>query len=141
MSAKNCDHHNRWRNITVGFRVSPEENERLNRAVALSGLPKQEYCYRKCRDNSITVTPNPRIFKAMKTALDDVWTELKRISAGTQPSDELMNDITLIAKMLNDMKVTSKGKQTTSPRGRSTATVLFLLETSIATAFIESLLY
>lgn len=104
MSAKNCDHHNRWRNITVGFRVSPEKNERLNRAVALSGLPKQEYCYRKCRDNSITVTPNPRIFKAMKTALDDVWTELKRISAGTQPSDELMNDITLIAKMLNDMK-------------------------------------
>lgn len=72
--------------------------------MALSGLPKQEYCYRKCRDNSITVTPNPRIFKAMKTALDDVWTELKRISAGTQPSDELMNDITLIAKMLNDMK-------------------------------------
>ena len=55
-------------------------------------------------DNSITVTPNPRIFKEMKTALDDVWTELKRISAGTQPSDELMNDITLIAKMLNAMK-------------------------------------
>ena len=67
MSAKNCDDHNRWRNITVGFRVSPEENERLNRAVALSGLPKQEYCYRKCMDNDITVTPNPRIFKALKT--------------------------------------------------------------------------
>lgn len=104
MSAKNCDNHNRWRNITVGFRVSPEENEQLNRAVAMSGLPKQEYCYRKRMDNSITVTPNPRIFKALKTALDDVRTELRRISAGTQPSDELMNDITLIAKMLNDMK-------------------------------------
>ena len=104
MSAKNCDNHNRWRNITVGFRVSPEEKEQLNRAVAMTGLPKQEYCYRKCIDNSITVTPNPRIFKALKTALDDVRTELRRISAGTQPSDELMNDITLIAKMLNDMK-------------------------------------
>lgn len=104
MSAKNRDHHNRWRNITVGFRVSPEENEQLNRAVALSGLPKQEYCYRKCMDNGITVTPNLRIFKALKTALDDVWTELRRISTGTQPSDELVNDITLIAKMLNDMK-------------------------------------
>ena len=65
---------------------------------------KQEYCYRKCMDNSITVTPNPRIFKALKNALDDVWTELRRISTGTQPSDELLNDITLIAKMLNDMK-------------------------------------
>ena len=104
MSAKNRDNHNRWRNITVGFRVSPEENEQLNRAVSLSGLPKQEYCYRKCMDNSITVMPNPRIFKALKTALDDVWTELRRISTGTQPSDELVNDITLIAKMLNDMK-------------------------------------
>ena len=104
MSAKNRDNHNRWRNITVGFRVSPEENEQLNRAVALSGLPKQEYCYRKCMDNSITVTPNPRIFKALKNALDDVLAELRRINTGTQPSDELVNDITLIAKMLNDMK-------------------------------------
>ena len=40
----------------------------------------------------------------MKTALDDVWTELKRISTEAQPSDELVNDITLITKMLNDMK-------------------------------------
>ena len=48
MSAKNVDRHNRFRSITVGFRVSPEEQEELNRAVALSGLPKQEYCYRKC---------------------------------------------------------------------------------------------
>ena len=41
MSAKNRDNKNRWRNITVGFRVSPEENELINKAVALSGLPKQ----------------------------------------------------------------------------------------------------
>jgi len=39
MSAKNRDNKNRWRNITVGFRVSPEENELINRAVALSGFP------------------------------------------------------------------------------------------------------
>ena len=37
MSAKNRDNKNRWRNITVGFRVSPEENELINKAVALSG--------------------------------------------------------------------------------------------------------
>lgn len=35
MSAKNVDRHNRFRSITVGFRVSPEEQEELNRAVAL----------------------------------------------------------------------------------------------------------
>ena len=44
MSAKNRDNKNRWRNITVGFRVSPEENELINRAVALpeGGTDKAE---------------------------------------------------------------------------------------------------
>ena len=35
MSAKNRDNKNRWRNITVGFRVSPEENELINRAPGI----------------------------------------------------------------------------------------------------------
>ena len=39
MSAKNRDNKNRWRNITVGFRVSPEEYELFYSAVALAGLP------------------------------------------------------------------------------------------------------
>ena len=55
MSAKNVDRRNRFRSITVGFRVSPEEQAELNRAVALSGLPKQEYCYRKCMAKSESV--------------------------------------------------------------------------------------
>lgn len=38
MSARNLDKHNRFRCITVGFRVSPEEHEHINIAVALSGL-------------------------------------------------------------------------------------------------------
>ena len=72
MSAKITDRHNRHRSITVGFRVSPEENEQINRAVAVSGLPKQEYCYRRCLDREITVLPNPRVYKALKTLLTEV---------------------------------------------------------------------
>ena len=47
MSAKNKDNKNRWRNITVGFRVSPEESEQINKAVRLSGLSKQDYITRR----------------------------------------------------------------------------------------------
>ena len=43
MSAKNRDNKNRWRNITVGFRVSPEENELINKAVALWGQRHLQY--------------------------------------------------------------------------------------------------
>ena len=31
MSLKNRDEHNRWRNKTIAFRVSPEENEQIER--------------------------------------------------------------------------------------------------------------
>ena len=108
MSAKNVDKHNRFRSITVGFRVSPEENEQLNRAVALSGLPKQEYCYRKCMNRDITVTPNPRIFKAMNIHMISILKELQRLSQGENPSQELLEDIALITKMMNDMKEETK---------------------------------
>ena len=70
MSAKNVDKYNRFRSITVAFRVSPEEQKELNRAIALSGLPKQEYCYRKCMEREVVVQPNPRVYKALKTQME-----------------------------------------------------------------------
>lgn len=103
MSAKNRDKHNRWRNITVGFRVSPEENELLNRAVALSGLPKQEYCYRKCMNRDVVVQGNPRVYKALKNELATVFQELQRIEAGGDVNDELLNIIKLIADILGGL--------------------------------------
>ena len=60
MSAKNLDNRNRWRSKTIGFRVSPEENELINKAIALSGFPKQEYCYRKCMNCDVVLQGNPR---------------------------------------------------------------------------------
>ena len=108
MSAKNVDKHNRFRSITVGFRVSPEENEQINRVVALSGLPKQEYCYRRCLNRDITVTPNPRVFKALIQNMTSILKELQRIGQGENPSPELLEDIALIIKMMSDMKEEAK---------------------------------
>lgn len=104
MSAKNRDEHGRFRNITVGFRVSPEENEQLNTAVALSGLPKQEYCYRKCMDRDIVVQGNPRVYKALRDQLAAVLDELRRIEAAGEIRDELYENIELITKTLLGMK-------------------------------------
>ncbi|MEY8236168.1 hypothetical protein AALA36_10585 [Lachnospiraceae bacterium 66-29] len=104
MSAKNMDNRNRWRNITVGFRVSPEENEQINMAVRLSGLPKQEYCYRRCLDRDIIVQGNPRVYKALKNELAAVLTELKRIEAGGNIREELLDNIELITEILYGLK-------------------------------------
>ena len=108
MSLKNRDEHNRWRNHTVGFRVSPEENELLNRAVALSGLPKQEYCYRRCMNRDVIVQGNPRVYKALKNELAAVLQELQRIESGSDVNDELLNIIELIADILGGLKEESE---------------------------------
>ena len=104
MSAKNRDEHGRFRNITVGFRVSPEENEQINIAVALSGLPKQEYCYRRCLNRDIVVQGNPRVYKALKNQLAAVLDELKRIGDAGGLRDELLDNIELITQTLHGMK-------------------------------------
>lgn len=104
MSAKNLDKYNRFRSITVGFRVSPEEFEELNRAVALSGLPKQEYCYRKCMNRDIVVQGNPRVYKQLKINLEMVLSELKRIENGANIDPELLETIRLINTTLYGLK-------------------------------------
>ena len=102
MSAKNVDKHNRFRSITVGFRVSPEENELINKCVALSGLSKQEYCYRRCMQQDIIVNSgNPRVFKALRNNLAEVLDELKNKKEVT---DEMLEIIKLITVTLQGLK-------------------------------------
>lgn len=100
MSAKNLDQKGRLRNKIVALRMSPEESELLNTAVAISGLTKQDYIINKLLDRTVTVQPNPRVYKALKTQLENVLTELQ----DKEPSDDLLETIRLINVTLYGMK-------------------------------------
>ena len=104
MSAKNLDTHNRWRNKTVAFRVSPEEDEQIEAAVRLSGLTKQDYITRRllCRD--VVVQGNPKVYKALRDQLAAVLDELRRIKTGGSVNDELLDTIRMIATIMNGMQ-------------------------------------
>ena len=104
MSAKNLDNHNRWRNKTIAFRVSPEENEQIEIAVRLSGLTKQDYITRRLLNRDIVVQGNPRVYKALRDQLAAVLGELRRIEAGSGVDDELLATIRLITLTLDGMK-------------------------------------
>ena len=110
MSAKNRDEHDRFRNITVGFRVSPEENKQINEVVAVSGLPKQEYCYRRCMQRELIIQPNTRVFKGLKTVMENLTDELKRISDATELTDENFDSLRLILTALTDLKGGANGE-------------------------------
>lgn len=104
MSAKNLDNHNRWRNKTVAFRVSPEEDEQLEIAVRLSGLTKQDYITRRLLNRDIVVQGNPRVYKALRDQLAAVLGELRSMEAGGGVDDELLATIRLITVTLDGMR-------------------------------------
>ena len=89
MSAKNLDKHNRWRNKTVAFRVSPEEDTQIETAVKLTGLTKQDYIIRRLLE---------------RDQLSAVLDELRRIEAGQGESDELLDTIRIITTIMNGMQ-------------------------------------
>lgn len=95
---------NRWRNKNVAFQVSPEEDAKLETAVRLSNLTKQDYITRRllCRD--VVVLGNPRVYKAIRNQLAAVLDELKRIESGRGIDDELLDTIELISVILGEMK-------------------------------------
>ena len=104
MSAKNLDNHNRWRNKTVAFRVSPEEDEQIETAVRISGLTKQDYITRRLMCRDVVVQGNPRVYKALRNELAAVLDELRRIEAGARVDGELMDTIELIAAIMDGMR-------------------------------------
>lgn len=104
MSLKNMDSHNRWRNKTVAFRVSPEEDEQIEIAVKLTGLTKQDYIIRRLLCKDVIVQGNPRVFKALRDQLAAVLEQLQRIEAGNGVDDELLDTIRLISNIMEGMK-------------------------------------
>ena len=104
MSAKALDAHGRWRNITVAFRVSPEEDSQIETLVGLSGLTKQDYIMSRLLNRDVVVKGNPRVYKALRDAMGEVLTELRRIEAGEKADQELLALIDTIAAIMGGLK-------------------------------------
>ncbi len=110
MSAKNMDKHNRWRNRTVAFRVSEEENQQIDTFVKLAGTTKQDYITQRLLCHDVVVQGNPRVYKALKEQLAVVLSELQRIDAGASVSDDLLDTIRMIARIMDGMKEDGHGR-------------------------------
>ena len=104
MSLKVYDGKGRWRNKTVAFRISPEEDVQLETAVRLSGLTKQDYIMRRLQCRDVVVQGNPRVHKALRNELTSVLGELKRITAGETIDGELVETIELISIIMGGLK-------------------------------------
>ena len=75
---KTLDKQGRWRNKTVAFRVSPEEDKVIEAKVRMCGLTKQDYIIRRLEERPVVVMGNPKVYKALRNQMADILEELKR---------------------------------------------------------------
>lgn len=101
---KNLDNKRRWRSRTVGFRVSEEEGKLLDNLVALSGLSKQDYILKRLECRDVVVQGNPRVYKALRNQMADIYEELKRLERCSDDNDELLYTIQVVAETMKGLK-------------------------------------
>ena len=103
MSAKNLDSKQRWRSVSVGFRVSPQEAYHIDMLVKTSGLTKQEYIIRSLLREQIIVHPNSRVLKILCQYLSELTEELKRLEQIEQ-EDDILENITYLVELIAKIK-------------------------------------
>lgn len=84
--------------------MSPEEAEKLDSFVRISGLRKQEYLIRRALYEEITVRASPRTYKMLRNELESVLTELRRTQGGEPIDSDLLDVIRQINRTLYGMK-------------------------------------
>lgn len=99
--------HNRFRSQTIAFRVSPEEDKQINIAVSLSGMTKQDYITYKLLDRTINVKASCKVHRAVYDWLTEVLEQLKRLNDGREIDDELMDNISLITRLVDGLYITA----------------------------------
>ena len=93
MSKKNLDQNGRLRNVVVGFRMSEEEVDLLNRRVLISGLTKQEFIINSILGKEVTVYGNPYVFRSLQ---DELIKFIKLYGKGLEDeNDDEMLELTL----------------------------------------------
>lgn len=96
MSKKVLDNKNRWRSKTVGFRVSPEEWQEIERLVKLSGMSKQDYIMHRLQNKEMTIQANPRVVKALKNELTEIVELIKTNKLDKETKNKLVNSIGIL---------------------------------------------
>ena len=101
---RSLDYQGRWRNKTVAFRVSEEEGKLLDDCVRLSGLTKQDYIIRRLLHREIVVQGNPRVYKALRNQMAEMYEEMNRMERSDEASEEFLYTLQLVAETLKGLR-------------------------------------
>lgn len=98
-----CPNERRKRNLTIAFRVTPEENELVNLLAKAAGMTKQEYIMSKLTDTAVVVRPSTRTYKALRDEMAKVCSELARIRRAGDMGEGLERRVALLVDIFEDL--------------------------------------
>ena len=83
--------------------MSNEEVTLLNNLVLLSGLTKQDYIIKRLLCKDVVVVGNMRVYKALKNYMEQIFTEMKKLSTMQEIDDVTLSTIQFIGQILQGM--------------------------------------
>lgn len=99
------DKYHRYRGTFVGFRVTKEENEMINRMATLTGMTKQDYIRARLECKDVIVARNPKVYVGMKRLLTEIKERLENIESGKESFEpDLHETIRIVASVLKESK-------------------------------------
>ena len=84
--------------------MSKEEVTLLDNLVSLSGLTKQDYIIKRLLCKDVVVIGNTRVYKALKSHMEQLCMELKKLTNGNEIDDVTTSTIQFISQILKNMK-------------------------------------
>ena len=75
----------------------------LDDLVELSGLAKQDYILRRLLNREVVVQGNPKVFKALKNQMIQIYEELKRLESVSDDNEELLIVVEMVATIMEGM--------------------------------------
>ena len=99
MSKKKLDSQGRYRSKTIAFHVSPEEYKTIEELTKLHGVCKREYLVCCATRQVISVTGNPRVFKALRATMEDILAQVKLITNASDISPDLVERLRYVTDL------------------------------------------
>ena len=72
--------------------------------MRLSGLNKQDYITKRLTCREVVVQGDPKVYKALRNQMTEIYGELKRLEKYSDENEELLSTLRLIAEILNGLK-------------------------------------
>lgn len=76
----------------------------IDDCVKLSGLTKQDYIIRRLLNREVVVQGNPRVYKALRNQMAEMYEELKRLERCGDVSEEFLYTLQVVAETLHGLK-------------------------------------